>query len=85
MSFSVIMNSFIGMFDLDRNFLPCKKTKNKENFMKKIRRFVDSAIMKTCDELDLSLDPLQLRPHLAGPEAEWDFQIPFHRRTEVLL
>ena len=53
--------------------------------MKKIRRFVDSAIMKTCDELDLSLDPPQLRPHLAGPEAEWDFQIPFHRRTEVLL
>ena len=25
---------------------------NKENFMKKIRKFVDSGIVKTCDELD---------------------------------
>ena len=51
MSFSVIMNSYIGIFDLNRNL----ERQNKENFVKKNRRFVDVGIVKTCDELDLCL------------------------------
>ena len=31
------------------------KKQNKDNFVEKIRRFVDSRIVKTCDELDLWL------------------------------
>ena len=54
-SFSVMMNSYVVIWSVifDRN-LPWRKTK-KENFVKKIHRFVDSGIVKTCDELDLSL------------------------------
>ena len=35
------------------NFYLVQK-ENKDNFLKKIRRFVDSGIVKTCDELDRS-------------------------------
>jgi hypothetical protein len=52
-SFSVMINSYIGMFDLSRKYLPWKKTKQRK-FCEKNSRFVVSEFMKTCDELDLS-------------------------------
>jgi hypothetical protein len=52
-SFSVMINSSIGFFDLNRKpFVYLAEKQNKENFVKK--KFVDSGIVKTCDELDLS-------------------------------
>jgi hypothetical protein len=48
-SFPVMINSYIGIFDLNRIVLPCRKKKK----CGKIRRLVDSGIVKTCDELDL--------------------------------
>ena len=47
--FSVMINGYISIFDLKRKFLPCIKTKPKIILWKK---FVDSGIVKTCDELD---------------------------------
>ena len=41
-------NSSIGIFDLNRKLLPCRK-QNKESFVKKFRKFRNH---KTCDELD---------------------------------
>ena len=52
MSFSVIVNN-IGIFDNIRKLLPRRKTKRK--FLEKNRRFVESGIVKTCDEIDLSM------------------------------
>ena len=40
---------------LNRKLLPCRKTKQRK-FREKIRRFVYSGIVKTCDELDLGSD-----------------------------
>ena len=51
MSFSVIVNN-IGIFDNVRKRLPRRKTKRK--ILEKNRRFVESGIVKTCDEIDLS-------------------------------
>ena len=45
--FFVIINSYIGTFD-------SIEKQNKENFVKKILKFVDSGIVKTCVELDLN-------------------------------
>ena len=47
-----MINSYIGMLDLNRKLLPCRKTKQRKSgdfFW----RFVDSRIVETCDELDL--------------------------------
>ena len=41
-------NTYVSTFDL--------RKKNKENFVKENSRFLDSGIVKTCDELDLSKD-----------------------------
>ena len=49
MSFNVMINCCSGIFE---NFYLVEK-QNKENFMEK---FVDSGIVKTCDELDLGSD-----------------------------
>ena len=38
-SFSVIINSYIDIFDLNRKLLPNAEKQNKENFVKKNRRF----------------------------------------------
>ena len=50
-SFSVTMNSYIGIFDLIRKLLPCRKTKQRYFWEKKI---VHSGIVKTFDELNLN-------------------------------
>ena len=53
MTFSVINNSYIGTFDsIEKIYLV--EQQNKENFVKKILKFVDSGIVKTCVELDLN-------------------------------
>jgi hypothetical protein len=52
-SFSVKISIYIGIFDLDRKLLPRTKTKQRNFCEKKIRRFVDSGIVKICDGLDL--------------------------------
>ena len=54
-SFSVMINSYIGIFDRNRKLLPCRKTKQR-NFREKICSFVISELVKTCDELDLCLE-----------------------------
>ena len=51
-SFSVMINSFIGIFDHNRKLLPCRKTEQRKFREKNI---VDSGIVKTSDELDLSV------------------------------
>ena len=52
MSFSVMLNSYFGIFFITiENFYLIEK-EIKEKFVKKI---VDSEIMKTCDELHLKL------------------------------
>ena len=56
MSFSDMINSFIGFFDLNRKLLSWRKTKQRK-FREKNRRFVDSGIVKTCDELDRKQEP----------------------------
>ena len=61
MSFSVMINSYIGIFNLNRKLLPCRKIKH-ENFVEKIRRILDSGIVKTCDELDLCDEGLLSNP-----------------------
>ena len=43
----------IGIFDFNRKLLPCGKTKQKI-----MKFFVDSGIVKTCDELDLMFCPI---------------------------
>ena len=47
-----MINSYIGMFDLNQKLLPGRKTKQRK-FGEFFCRFVDSRIMETCDELDL--------------------------------
>jgi hypothetical protein len=49
---NIKMAPYIGIFDLIRKLLPCRKTKQRK-FREKFRRFVDLGIVKTCDELDL--------------------------------
>ena len=52
--FSVMINSYIGILDINRKTpIPCRKTKQRKFREKKIRSFVDSGIVKICDELDL--------------------------------
>ena len=51
-SFYVMIYSYIGIFYLKKNFYLVEK-QNKENFVKKLRRFVDSGIVKSCDEHNL--------------------------------
>ena len=46
--------SYIVIFFLNRKLLPCKKL-NKEKFVRKNSRFVDSGIVKTCEEFDLKM------------------------------
>ena len=41
-------------FDINRKLQPCRKT-NQRKFREKNLRFVDSGLVKTCDELDLRL------------------------------
>ena len=53
MTFSVINISYIGTFDSIEEFYLVEK-QNEENFVNRIRKFVDSGIVKTCDELDLN-------------------------------
>ena len=53
MNFSVISISYIGTFDSIEEFYLVEK-QNKENFVNRIRKFVDSGIVKTCVELDLN-------------------------------
>jgi hypothetical protein len=45
--FSVMTNIYIGIFYLNRKLLPCRKTKQSK------KKYVDSGIMKKCDEIDL--------------------------------
>jgi hypothetical protein len=45
-----MISSYIGIFDLNRKLLPCRKTEQRKFREKKV---VDSGIVKTCDELDL--------------------------------
>ena len=52
MSFSDIINSYIGIVDLNRKLPPCRKTKQRK-FREKFRGCVDLGIVKICDELDL--------------------------------
>ena len=52
--FSVMINSYIGMFDLNRKLLLCRKTKQRK-FREKNSKIRRSGIVKTCDELDLCL------------------------------
>jgi hypothetical protein len=47
-----MINSYIGICDLNRKLLPCRKTKQRKLCEKKI---VASGIVKTCDELDLGI------------------------------
>ena len=61
MSFPVMINSYIDIFDLYRK-------QNKEICMNIfVHFFVDSGIVKTCDELDLSLVPPLLLDVLLPP------------------
>ena len=60
MTFSVTNNSYIGTFDSIEKFYLVEK-QNKENLVKKIRKFLDSGIVKTCVELDLN--EMQLSRH----------------------
>ena len=50
-SFSVLINSYIGIFYLKRKLLSCRITKQR-NFREKNSQ-IRTAIVKTCDELDL--------------------------------
>ena len=53
-SFSVMINTYIVIFDRNRKLLTCRKTKQRK-FHEKNCSFVVSEFVKTCDELDLSL------------------------------
>ena len=57
-----MISSNIGIFDFNRKLLSYRKTKQRIFLRKK---FVDSGIVKTCDELDLNLANPQ--PRKSGP------------------
>ena len=50
-SFSVMINSLIDLFYLNRKLPPCRKTMQRKS-CEKNRKFVNSKIVKTCDEPD---------------------------------